>query len=93
MRTNAILAGKCGSRRRSTTSFSENDGENKLSNVRNLIIQRSGEGFTSFNGNKRPRFSGEKKSTIKLSVMSIFKEQARKYKIKCRPRVTKVFIS
>ena len=36
--TNAILAGKCGSRRRSTTSFSENDGENKLSNVRNLII-------------------------------------------------------
>ena len=26
-------------------------GENKLSNVRNLIIQRSGEGLTSFNGN------------------------------------------
>ena len=41
-RTNVILAGKCGSGRRSTTSFSENVvaaiGENKLSDVRDLII-------------------------------------------------------
>ena len=42
-RTNVmILVGKCGSGRRSTTSFSENVvaaiGENKLSSVRDLFI-------------------------------------------------------
>ena len=35
-------------------------GENKLSNVTNFLIQRSGEGSTSFNGNKRAYFGGEK---------------------------------
>ena len=62
-RTNVILAGKFGSHRQSATSFSEKvgSGKNKLSNVRSFIIQRSGEGFISFNGNKRTNFCGEKK--------------------------------
>ena len=40
VRINAILAGKFGSRRQSTTSLRQNvvaSGENKLSNVRNII--------------------------------------------------------
>ena len=48
-------------------------GENKLSNVKNFIIKRSGEGFTSFNGNKRTNFCGEK-STTTLSAVSFFRE-------------------
>ena len=80
VRTNVILAGKFGSRRQATTSFSQQEsrsGKKKLSNVRNFIIQRSGEGFASFNGNKRTNFV-VKKSTMKLCRVSILREQARK---------------
>ena len=48
----------------------------------NFIIQRSGEGFTSFNGNKRANFGGEKKYNEAYNLT----EWARKLKIKCRPR-------
>ena len=50
-----------------------------------LMIQRSGVGFTSFNGNKRANFCGEK-STIKLSGVSTFREQERKMSCCRRPR-------
>ena len=43
-----------------------------------LIIQQSGEGLTSFNGNKPTNFCGKKKSRMMLSGESIFREQARK---------------
>ena len=79
-RTNAILAGKCGSRRHSTTSFSENvvvvkKGYQILDIVSfSLAIGRGlNEVWTSFNGNKRANFGGEK-STMKLSGVSIFRE-------------------
>ena len=62
--TSVILAGKRGSRRHSTTSFSENveTGENKISNinVRSFIILRSGEGVTSFTKGNSANFSTEK---------------------------------
>ena len=48
-------------------------GENKLSNVRNFIIKRSGEGFTAFNGNRRTNFCGEKR-TMELPEVFIFRE-------------------
>ena len=48
------------------------------------MIQRQGEGLTSFNGNKCANFCGEK-STMKLSDVFIFREKARKLKIKFRP--------
>ena len=58
--------------------------ENKLPNVRNFIIQRLREGFTSINGNTRSNFCGEK-STLMLSGVSFFREEAGKLEIKCRP--------
>ena len=60
---NVILAGKYGSRRQSSTSFSENVRVAKTSDqmLEILIIWRSVEDFTSFNGNKRANFCGEKK--------------------------------
>ena len=49
--------------------------ENKLSNVRNSIIKRSGEGFTSFKEKTRTNFCGEKKKgTMKRSGVSIIRE-------------------
>ena len=42
-----------------------------------------GEGLTSFNRNKCTSSYGEKKSTVKLSKVSIFREYAR---VKCPPR-------
>ena len=71
-RTDIILTGQCECH--FTTSFSAN-----------AIYERSGEGFTSFNRNKLSNFCGEK-STMKLSRVSIFREQARKLKLKCRSR-------
>ena len=58
-----ILAGKRGSRRHSTTSFSENvvSGGNKLSNARSFSILQSGEVSTFFNNVNSANFSGEKK--------------------------------
>ena len=52
------------------------------------MIQRSGEGFTSFNGNKRANFGGEKKYNEAFWGV-YFKEQARKLKIqyRLRPRI------
>ena len=96
-RTNVILAGKCGWRRQSTystTSFQLEcrSGKNELSNVRNYIIQRSGEGLTSFNGDKRANFCGEKKY-IEAFRGVYFRKQARKPKIKCRLRIVLVLES
>ena len=51
----------------------------------NAIYERSVEGFTSFNGNKRFNLCGEK-STMKVSGVSNFREQARKLKLKCLSR-------
>ena len=48
-RTDVIVTGHCKRHRHSTTSFSEN-----------AIYERSGEGFTSFNGNKLSNCCGEK---------------------------------
>ena len=52
------------------TSVVLNNG-NKLSNVRSFIILRAGEGLTFSNTNSA-KFSGEKKSTMKYSGLSIF---------------------
>ena len=51
----------------------------------NAIYERSEEGFTSFNENKLSNLCG-KKSTMKLSGGCIFREQARKLKLKCLSR-------
>ena len=60
----AILAGKCGSRRHSTTSFSENvevaETSYQMLEVLAFILP-SGEGLTSFSINNRTNFFGEKK--------------------------------
>ena len=64
-----ILAGKRGSRRQSTRGRS---GGNKLSDVRSFIILLSEEGLTFFNNDNSANFSGEKKSTMKNSGVSIF---------------------
>ena len=53
--------------------------------ITNCIILRSVEGLTSFNRNKFTSFCGEKKSTMKLSSVSIFREYAR---VKCPPRLS-----
>ena len=55
-RTSVILAGKRGSRRHSTTSFSENVVEAGTS----FSILQSGEVLTSFNNDNSVNFSGEK---------------------------------
>ena len=61
------MAGKSGSRRHSTTSFSESvvvagtSYQISVSNVRSLSILQSGEGSTSFNNDNSANFSGEKK--------------------------------
>ena len=47
------------------------------------IIQRSGEGFNSFNENKLSKLCGEQKYNEAFRV-SIFREQARKINIKCQ---------
>ena len=72
-RTNAILEGKCGSRRQSTTSFSENvvvvkAGYQILEILKFSIATGSGlnQVLTSFNGNKPANFGGQK-STMMLS--------------------------
>ena len=59
--TRVILAGKLGSGRHFTTSFSVRNGGNELSNVRSFIIFRSREGLTSFNIDNSAIFSNEKK--------------------------------
>ena len=61
--TSVISAGKCETRRHSTTNFSENIAVAQTSyrKVRSFIILRSGKGLTSFNKNNRANFSGEKK--------------------------------
>ena len=51
----------------------------------NAIYERPGEGFISFNGNKLSNCIGEK-STMTISGVCIFREQARKLKLKCRSR-------
>ena len=58
-----ILAGKHGSRRHSTTSFSQRVvvAGGGLSNVRSFSILQSGEGSTSFNNDNSSNFSCEKK--------------------------------
>ena len=57
-----ILAGKRGSPRHSTTSFSEcRSGGSKLSNVRRFSILQSGEVLTSLNNDNSANFSGERK--------------------------------
>ena len=61
------MAGKRGSRRHSTTSFSESvvvagtSYQISVSNVRSFSILQSGEGSTSFNNDNGANFSGEKK--------------------------------
>ena len=71
-KTSVILAGKRGSRRHSTTSFSESrSGGNKLSNARSFIILLLGEGLTSFSINNATNFVGEK-SKMKLSGLFFF---------------------
>ena len=40
------------------------------SNVRNFTISQSGEGFTSFNVNKRTNFCGDSPSNLKLSIIN-----------------------
>ena len=67
--------GKGGSRRHSTMSFSESvvvARTRKLSNVRIFSFLQSGEVLTSFNHDNGANFSGEKKSTMKNSGVSIF---------------------
>ena len=61
------MAGKRGSRRHSTTSFSESvvvagtSYQISVSNFRSFSILQSGEGSTSFNNDNSANFSGEKK--------------------------------
>ena len=57
------MAGKHGSRRYSTTSFSQRVvvADGGLSNVRSFSILQSGEGSTSFNNDNSANFSGEEK--------------------------------
>ena len=79
-------AGKRGSLRHSTTSFSENVDVTEKSYVNyqvlgKFILLRPGEG-----SNNCANFSGEK-STIKFSGVSIFWEHAEKLQVKSRPRI------
>ena len=68
-----ILAGKRGSRRHSTTSFSESvvEAGTTYQLLRSFSILQSGEGSTSFNNDNSANFSGEK-STMKISGVSTF---------------------
>jgi len=74
--TNVILAGKCGSRRHSTTSFSENVVVAKTSLYQMLGILS----FSDREGASPPSMELSeltfvlKKSTMKLSGVSIFRE-------------------
>ena len=75
-----ILAGKRDSRRRSTTGFSENVVVTETSyqnNVRRFIILISGEGFTSFNKNKRVNLFCWKKVKRSFPGVNIFLENAK----------------
>ena len=86
MRTNVILAGKCDSHRHSTTTFSEN-----------VVVAKTSYqmlGILSFSNQERALPPSTEiteltivveKSTIVLSGVSSFREQARKRKIKCHP--------
>ena len=65
-----FLAGKRGSRRHSTTSFSRNVVVAETSSQR-FITSRTRKGSTSFNKNNRAIFSGEK-STMTLSGVYVF---------------------
>ena len=65
-----FLAGKRGSRRHSTASFSRNVVVAETSSQR-FITSRPGKGSTSFNKNNRAIFSGEK-STMTLSGVYVF---------------------
>ena len=79
MRTNVILAGKCGSHGHSTTSFSENMVVAKTScQILGILSFCDRERAFSLNGNKRTIIFVKKKSTVMLSGVSIFREQARK---------------
>ena len=62
------MAGKHGSLRHSTTSFSQRVvvAGGGLSNVRSFSILQSGEGSTSFNNDNSANFSGEKKYNEKF---------------------------
>ena len=82
----ASLAGKRGSLRHPTTSFSENVDVTEKSYVNyqvlgNFIILRPGEELKN-----RANFFGEK-NTIKFSGVSIFWEHAEKLQVKSRPRI------
>ena len=85
--TSVILAGKCGSRRHSTTSFSENVevAETSYQMLRSLIILRTGVGVTSFTKGKSYNSSSEK-GKMKLSGKSIRWEYAKKLEVKSRTR-------
>ena len=75
-----ILAGKRDSRRRSTTGFSENVVVTETryqNNVRRFIILISGEGFTSFNKNKRVNLFCWKKVKRSFPGVYIFLENAK----------------
>ena len=87
-RTNIILAGKSDSRRHSTTSFSENVLVAKTSLYQMLGILPFSHREKALPPSKEMSVLTfvMKKSTMKLSGVSIFREQARKLKIKCRPR-------
>ena len=69
------MAGKRGSRRHSTTSFSANvaGGKNKISNVTSFIIFPWGKRVTSFTKGNSANFSSEN-GKKKLSGESIFRE-------------------
>ena len=72
--TSVILAGKRGSRRHSTTSFVARMSQwwkQVIKSWTSIIILRSGEGLTSFNKHNHAYFSGETKSTIKLSCRGV----------------------
>ena len=62
-RTSVILAGKCDSRRHSTTNFSENVVVAKTSYqmLRILLLSDRERASPPFNGNKRTNFCGERK--------------------------------
>ena len=46
------------------------------------MILPSGKGFNSFNKNNSTNYSGEKKNTMTLSVVSIFLEDAKNLSVK-----------
>ena len=55
-------------------------GGNKLSNVRSFCILQSGKVLASFKTDNIANFSGEKKSTVKSSGVSIFDNTRKNFK-------------